>query len=142
MGCDLRRSGRKGRAWIVRCTNLHIMYSMDEDEKNKDLPTTSGSTFFAQSTSTEFATEQGTAGGTNDFTTIITLIHFITISTVKGITSIADSNLMIGLIFMTPMTSRTNIGLTFITTHLYIGGYFMAVQTPIFIIIILRGGWQ
>jgi hypothetical protein len=46
------------------------------------------------------------------------LIHLITCLAVKGIASIADTNLMIGLELVTPVASVTDVRLTFVTADL------------------------
>ena len=86
------------------------------------VPTTSSSTFLAESTSTEFAAQKSGTTGTNDFATIIALIHFVTGSAVKSIASIADPYFVVGLEFMAPVTMLTDISLAFVTSHLYVRG--------------------
>ena len=56
-------------------------------------------------------------------------------STIKGIASITNSNFMICLKFMAPVTSLTNVRLTFITVNLNIIRLDMTMQTAIFVII-------
>ena len=84
-------------------------------------PSTGRGTFFTQATPTKFATTQRPTTTTDNFTTVLTLVHFITILTIKPITSITDPNFMIGLIFMTPVTIATNEGMTAITRNLNSG---------------------
>jgi hypothetical protein len=97
----------------------------------RNAPSTGSCTFLAESTSAEFAAQKRGTTSTDYFTTIITLIHFIAGSTIEGIAPITDSNFMIGLKFVTPVTIVANIGLAFIAADLNIGGRsaLVAVQT-------------
>jgi hypothetical protein len=75
----------------------------------RNVPSTGGGTLFAQASATKLATQQRGATRTDNFSTIITLIHFITSSTVKRITSITHSYFMIGLKLVTPVTRLADV---------------------------------
>jgi hypothetical protein len=100
-------------------------------QKHIHSPSTCRGTIFAQSASAKFTREQCRASCTNDFSTIITLIHIIAIPTIKGITSIADSYFMICLILVTPVANIANIGRAFVTSHLNVGRDTLTMQARV-----------
>jgi hypothetical protein len=98
------------------------------------VPSTGRRAFFTKPSTTKFATEESTTACTYNFAAIFALIHFVAALAVKAVTSIANSNLVIGLIFVTPVTFVANIGAAFVAADLHVvfGGVFrVAVQTTV-----------
>lgn len=89
---------------------------------------TGGGAFFAQAGSAKFARQQVAATLAHYFATIMTLFHVFAVFAQEGIAAIADSNLMVGLKFMAPVTIDAYKGMACIAADLHFVD-FVTVQT-------------
>ena len=82
------------------------------------VPSTGSRTILTKTATAEFAAHQSRTTPADNLRAVLALVHFIAAATVESIASVADANLMIGLVLVAPMTSRAYIGVTIIARNL------------------------
>ena len=95
----------------------------------KYAPSTRCCTLLTESNSAELARKQGRTGRAHNFGTIVALVHFVTVPTVKSVTAIAHANLMIRLKLMAPVAVLANIRATLVAANLNVGRFCSTVET-------------
>ena len=95
------------------------------------IPPTRCRTVITHRTPTEFTRQPSTipTRPTRHFGTLIALIHGIAIPTVKGVASIADTNFVVRLKFVAPVTGIANIRVARIATDLNTCARMTAMET-------------